>query len=704
MNSNGKQESPSATRRMLATVAVCAFVLPVVGMTAMGGKYASFDGLTDIERQLMEGIDVENAMELAEFVSQGKQKIAGTDIDHQTAELLRGKFVEIGLDNVRLEEFPVDTWDLLSADDVGYAVDGFNILTPSSAPVKELMCTVYSSSPTTGPEGIVGELVDVGLGTNDDIIAAGDVEGKIMLMKRDDTVWGWNSMQAAQAEAWGAAAIVNYGSYDEYPLDDAIKQDSVGDYGIALFSISENDAAYLKDLMADDVVTVRLYGETDYFRSYAYNVVGEIPGTVRPDEYIVIQAHYDNWWVSYNDDCTGIGAMIDMAQNLMENYVNERTVIVIATGSEEAGGLDDSWFNWLIGAEAFVNSHTELRDKLVACINLDVISADWQFWFDATPELREVCDEVVSDLGLDGPVHPWIQDTWQDSWVYAQIGYPAVHLWSWGMFYDSLYHTDLDTIEYCIPNSIAVTEQIYTLLLYRLDSAYVIPVKFDETYGVVSGNIETFRAAAKNLDPGIDFSEVADALERFCVAKDALDDALQHSGDIDPETADAVNSLLLAATREANSVLYEIGGDALWDAWYRGSEYVETAVLMDSVAGFLENGNIAKAVSLLETYTTMSWGKLVLPEAYHAVIDSIYSNMGWGEVCVVDIVDVYGVWESLLEKSQATGKKNVAQELAQVEGWRDWALQKAAEDMAILADGFNASAAELENAAALLDG
>ena len=692
-----------AYRRSFWTVfAICAMVIPAVGLGVQSGMNTTFDGLSETEARLLEGIDVENAMELAHFVSQGREKVTGTQIDHDTAELLSGKFESMGLQNVRLEEFPVDVWEHTSSDGAGYAVDGFTILSPADAPVKELESTIYSGCPGTGPEGLEGVLVDVGLGTNEEMAAAGDVTGKILLMKRDDNIWGWNSQQAFQAEFWGAAAVVNYGCMGRYPDDDAIKQDSLGGNNLPVFSVSENDAGYLLNLLTNGEVVVRLHAEVDIYRSVAYNVVGEIPGIGHPDEYIILQAHYDNWWVSYNDDCTGIGAMIDMVQNLLANYGNDRTIIVIATSAEEAGGIDGTWFNWCIGADNFVNDHAELRDKLVAVINLDVISPELQFWFDATPELRAVCNDVVSILGLDGIVHPYMQDSWQDSWVYAQLGYPAVHLWSWGMFYDSIYHTNLDTDIYCIPRAIEITEQVYSLLLCRLDSAGVLPMVFDETCSVLDSNIATLERVGTKLSSPIDFTAVQAALGRFVEAKDALAAALAEPIEIEPATADAINSHLLAATREVNSVLYELGGDSLWDVWYRGTEYVEAAVLMESVVQALEKGQIDRAANQLGKYTTLSWGKLMLPEAYDAMFATLTTNLGWGEPCAIEVVNVYDVWASLADKADSTQKQSVVAELEQAREWYDWAVGMANGDMLTLADGLDGGAIELESAIGLL--
>lgn len=684
----------------LAIVTALILLAPAVALTATGagaGKPVSID---KTEQRLISGIDTQNVVDLAYFVSQGREKVGGTDIDHQTAQLLESKFLEIGLKNVRMEEFYVDVNELVSADDIGYAVDGFTILTPSDAPLKELKTTIYNGCSGTGPDGITAELVDVGSGTREEIMAAGDVEGKILFVKRDDNVWLWNTMQVYEAEAWGAAAIVMYSVAGDWPLDEAVKQDSVGG-NIPAFSISENDAAYVKSLMAEGCVTVRLYGEVDIYRSTAYNVVGEIPGYKHPDEYIVLMAHYDNWWISLNDDCTGIGAMIDIAQNLMDNYRNDRTILVIATSAEETGGLDGTWFNWLIGSAAFVNAHPELEDRIIGVLNLDVISADTQFWFDATPELREICDGVVKDLKI-GNVHPWIQDTWQDSWVFAQVGYPAVHLWSWGLFYDYIYHTDMDTEVYTLPKSIEITEKVYLVLLHRLDSAKTLPYTFDETHAVVSGNIATLKTKAQSIPDPIDFSAVDAALARFDAANKALKDALGSAGTIDPPLADHVNALLLRATRMANSVSYEVGGHALWDVYYRGTEYVQAAGLMWNVADLLDKGKFDKAASSLTEYTTMFWGKLMSSESYAQMFDMIMTDRGWGEVCAVEFVNVYDLWASVMSKSQTGETADVSEEMEQVLLWYDWAVGKANHDMVVLAEGFDSAAADLEEAAALL--
>ncbi|MGB2580868.1 MAG: hypothetical protein WBD03_00145, partial [Thermoplasmata archaeon] len=133
-----------------------------------------------------------------------------------------------------------------------------------------------------------------------------------------------------------------------------------------------------------------------------------------------------------------------------------------------------------------------------------------------------------------------------------------------------------------------------------------------------------------------------------------------------------------------------------------GTEYVEVAALMESVIGAINTGNLDRAASLLGSYTTMPWGQLMLPEAYDVMLVALTTNMGWGAVCGVDVLNVYDVWDSLVQKSSAKGKQSIIAELSEVQDWYVWATDKANEDMTVLAQGLDSGAQALEEALALL--
>ncbi len=104
------------------------------------------------------------------------------------------------------------------------------------------------------------------------------------------------------------------------------------------------------------------------------NVVGLVPGTTRPDEYILVTAHYDHFGVGepiagdsiYNgayDNASGTALILAMARSLAEREPGpDRSVLFIATGAEEQG---------LLGAQWYVQSPLYPLARTVAAVNFD---------------------------------------------------------------------------------------------------------------------------------------------------------------------------------------------------------------------------------------------------------------------------------------------------------------------------------------------
>lgn len=105
------------------------------------------------------------------------------------------------------------------------------------------------------------------------------------------------------------------------------------------------------------------------------NVIGFIKGAEKPNEAIVISAHYDhlgveNGQIKYgaDDNASGVAAVLEIAQaysNAVEKgYKPKRSIVFVAFSGEEKG---------LWGSRAFVNDIENLNIKPIANINLDMI-------------------------------------------------------------------------------------------------------------------------------------------------------------------------------------------------------------------------------------------------------------------------------------------------------------------------------------------
>ena len=97
----------------------------------------------------------------------------------------------------------------------------------------------------------------------------------------------------------------------------------------------------------------------------SFNTIAEIKGTEKPDEYVMLSAHFDSWdgGQGATDNGTGTLTMMEAMRMLKLFYPNpKRTILVGHWGSEEQG---------LNGSRAFVEDHPEVVNKLQALFNQD---------------------------------------------------------------------------------------------------------------------------------------------------------------------------------------------------------------------------------------------------------------------------------------------------------------------------------------------
>ena len=106
-------------------------------------------------------------------------------------------------------------------------------------------------------------------------------------------------------------------------------------------------------------------GSKDLGMAPSFNTIAEIKGTEKPDEYVMLSAHFDSWDAAQGatDNGTGTLTMMEAMRILKLVYPNpKRTILVGHWGSEEQG---------LNGSRAFVEDHPEIVSKLQALFNQD---------------------------------------------------------------------------------------------------------------------------------------------------------------------------------------------------------------------------------------------------------------------------------------------------------------------------------------------
>ncbi len=170
------------------------------------------------------------------------------------------------------------------------------------------------------------------------------------LIARLDAAGAAGIVQSNWSNGWGVNKVFS-ASTERVPTVDV----SCEDYGL-LFRLAENGQGPRVRLQAD----AELLGEQPVF-----NTIAEIKGTEKPNEYIVLSAHYDSWdgGSGATDNATGSVTMLEAARILKQVYPNPKRTIVVGLWSGEEQGLN--------GSRAFAADHPEIVQGLQALFNQD---------------------------------------------------------------------------------------------------------------------------------------------------------------------------------------------------------------------------------------------------------------------------------------------------------------------------------------------
>ncbi len=180
----------------------------------------------------------------------------------------------------------------------------------------------------------------------------------------------------------------------------------------------------------------------------ALNTVAMIPGTEKPDEYVVLMGHFDTTGAAYGacDNTTGSLMMMEALRILKKYYPNpKRTIVVGLWGSEEQG---------LNGSRAFVEDHPEIIAGLQAGFNQDngtgrIVRMSDMGFIEAGPFLAKwislVPTEVGAQIDLQMPGMP--SGGGSDHASFVAAGVPCFSLGASSWEYGYTWHTQRDTYD-----------------------------------------------------------------------------------------------------------------------------------------------------------------------------------------------------------------------------------------------------------------
>ena len=276
-----------------------------------------------------------------------------------------------------------------------------------------------------------------------------------------------NRVRHAQLEEAGAAGIItsrwpgSFGTtrvFDAYNRETPTFELSCEDYGL-VYRLAANGQEPVLRLTAE----AENRGEVPVF-----NVIGEIPGTDLPNEYVMLSAHYDSWEAGSGATDNGSGSllMLETMRILSAVYPNPRRTILIGLWSGEEQGLN--------GSRAFTEDHPEILEGLQALFNQDngtgrIVNLGAQGFTEAGGSLAKWLSQVPSEVSgyvsLNVPGNPGGGGSDYASFVCH--GAPAFNLGALSWDYSShTWHTHRDTYDKLIFDDLKNNAVLTATLVY----------------------------------------------------------------------------------------------------------------------------------------------------------------------------------------------------------------------------------------------
>jgi N-acetylated-alpha-linked acidic dipeptidase len=288
-----------------------------------------------------------------------------------------------------------------------------------------------------------------------------------------------------------------------------------------------------------------------------YNVVARIPGTTRPDEWIIYGNHHDAWVMGADDPISGASSLMETARGLGEllktGWRPSRTIILALWDGEEWG---------LLGSTEWAEKHrAELQQKAVAYINTDGTGKGW-LNAGGSHGLQQLLGEVAKDVMDPRTGKPVFEEARRRailglpegerseaendaSFRIAPLGsgsdftpflqHSTVSVLNVGFGGESpggVYHSAYDTIKWYQTYSDGdysygrTLSQITGTLILRMSEAPVLPFQFVDTADTLMRYVgELEKLAAEKKDSKVDMRPVRNAVESLRSAAQAYEKA-----------------------------------------------------------------------------------------------------------------------------------------------------------------------------------
>lgn len=518
----------------------------------------------NLRNEFLESLSRSKAMKHVENLAQIKNRLAGTPEEKKACEYIVDNLEQAGIKPEVIEfnahlKVPIDS-ELELIPPVDRRIESF----PTSG------------GADTGPEGVFGEILDVGYGYPEEY-GEKSAEGKILLMSLGGEISRAEKTEIAGTRKPTAVLLFHNAdlgiqkgtckSVQGNPTPETNRAPYVPN--IPVLSIGYQEGMFIRQLLKEKPINAWLrsksYGGWPVCHIVSAKINGE-KADPYSDEFVMLGGHYDSWNVGAICNAVGTAAQLEWARvyRKFAGELKRNARIMFWSGHELGMGAGAVWY-----AD---NYWDELMSGCVYYQNNDSIG-EKDYSFIAcyiTPELETIHRKIMSDIGIPPSVKNIVWDFPQAgadiSTFLLHAGLPSLTDIALrgaedvkeGMDMNQFLHTESDDLSRAAQSMFDVPFTITTGTFAEIMNSDILPFDFNRVASLLTVALNEYHEKASEI---VDERIVHEAGEFKRLVKNLHEKTKSLSGD--KEATKSVNRLLMRLARTINPVL--LSGFRYWD-------------------------------------------------------------------------------------------------------------------------------------------
>ncbi|MCC6944522.1 MAG: M28 family peptidase [Thermomicrobiales bacterium] len=490
-------------------------------------------------------------------------RLSGSDDEERSVAFLKNRLDEWGVQHQTFTPTTFISWPLKATLRV-LGEDGFSVMAKNP-----------SMSVSTGGKEVEGELVYVptayATGAADLFetghIAEVDVRGKVVLTEGfpfEGKVRELTQRGAAATVFVGPGERIHEGItssiWGSPDLDTMDRQVSV-----PILAINRPEGLRLIEMAKQGSVRIAYSTNVETGWRPIRILEATIPGSVLPDEFVLLHAHLDSWHEGIGDNATGNALLLELARVLqqMQSDLVRTVKIVWWSGHSHGRYAGSAWYVDEFGID--------LMERCVAHINSDSPGCRWAATYNDmmwTEEAGPLTTRTVQDVTGIEPT--WARPIRAGDYSFSNLGITGMFMLSSTMtpehrqelgYYqvggcggNIAWHTEDDVLDIADRDNLLRDIRMYGTTVLRTVNAPILPLDFRLTVDGFRATLDRYQATAGDR---FDFSRAFAELDRLRADLDAFYQSLPDNAAID-----AQDEVARSATRtqmELGRLLVSVG-------------------------------------------------------------------------------------------------------------------------------------------------